>query len=195
MLIIRRRLLLIVAIGQLIIVAAQNNETHLDRLKTISEVQSEYLLNEEKLWQRIDQILENVQDIDETNVNKTIVDALKIHRTIFYDNTFESSSYWRSYLLYRIENFRDYLSNINDTLEENYRYLYDGSEQIIYKPLDIELWTRDTMFQRLKENSDGLYNLTVYQKDAIFDHIQTVRQSESNEHKHNLTISNLSVWH
>lgn len=162
-------------IGQLIATAAaQNGETHLMRLKTIAELQSEYLINEENLWQRIDVILNDVKDVDESSVNKTIIDVLNIHRPIFFDITFESTSYWRSYLLYRIEHFREYLSNINDTLEESYQYLYDASEHIIYKPSDIEMLTRDTKFHQLKENSDGLYNLTVHQKDVILDHIQTV---------------------
>lgn len=170
----RWRLFLIVVIGQMIIVAARNSEKPSNRLKKISELQSEYLSNEGKLWHRIERILNNTQHIDENDVNKTMIDALKIHRSVFYENTFETNSYWRSYLLYRIENFRDYLSNINDTLEENYKFLYDGSEQIIYKRSDTKLWARDTMFQRLKENSDGLFNLTVFQKDTILEHIQTV---------------------
>lgn len=178
MLLIQSKFLLILVIGQLI-VATRNNETHSKRLKKIAELQTEYLTHEENLWIRIDTVLNDVKDIDESSVNKTIIDVLKIHRPVFFDNTFESTSYWRSYLLYGIENFRDYLSNINETLEESYRHLYDASEQIIYKPSDIELLTRDTKFLLLKENSDGLYNLTVYHKDAISEHIQTVSQMKS----------------
>lgn len=163
-----------VVIGQLLMAVVQSHIPISIRPKTISEMHTEYLSNEDKLWQRIDQIFNDLANIDANSVNKTIIDALKIHRDIFFENTFETNSYWRSYLLFRIENFRDYLSNINDTLEENYRYLYDGSEQINYHAADIELWTRDTMFQRLKENSADLVNLTINQKDAIFDQIQTV---------------------
>lgn len=180
MFVIQSKLLWIVVIGHLIVATARrHNDAHSNRIKKIAELQSEYLTNEEKLWEKIDVILNDVKDVDESRVNKTIIDVLKMHRPVFFANTFESSSYWRSYLLYRIDNFRDYLSNINDTLEENYRYLYDASEQIIYKPSNIEQLKSDTKFLQLKENSDGLYNLTVYQKDTILEHIQTVSQSES----------------
>lgn len=165
-----------IVIGQLLMVAVQSHELISKRPQTISELQTEYLSNEEKLWHRIDQLFGDLANIDEIDVKETTIDALKIHRTIFFDNTFETNSYWRSYLLFRIGNFRDYLSNINDTLEENYRYLYDGAEHLNYHAADIELWTRDTMFHRLKENNDGLFNLTVNQKDAIFEQIQTVSE-------------------
>lgn len=170
----RMRLLIIIAIGQLHLITVQCNDTNEKRLNTISELQSEYVVHEEKLWQRIDGILADSPNINENKVKETWIEALKYHRTIFFDDTFDTNSYWRSYLLFRIANFREYLSNINDTLDENLRYLYDDSEQIKFNPADVELWTRDTMFQRLKENSNGLFNLTVIQKHTIQQHIQSV---------------------
>lgn len=168
------RLLIIAAIAQFLVLAVQCEKTDGKRLSTVSELQAEYIVNEENLWQRIDRVLADSPNIDEKTVKETWIEALKMHRTVFFDDTFDTNSYWRSYLLYRIANFRDYLSNINDTLEENYRYLFDDSEQIKFNPTDVELWTRDTMFQRLKENTNGLFNLTVIQKDTVLQHIQSV---------------------
>lgn len=150
-------------------------ELYSHRYRTINEIHSEYLSNNEKLWQQIDRVLGDTQNIDEKSVNETSTDVLKIHRNIFFENTFESNSYWRSYLLFRIENFRDYLLNLNDTLEENYKYLFTSDEQINYNPSNVELWTRISMFRHLKENSDGLFDLTVFHNDTVFQLIQNVR--------------------
>lgn len=175
----RTKLWAIVVIMQLIAVVVQcDNSNESKRLKTISELQTEYLTNEEDLWQQIDSILANDSstDIDvNRRVNETWIEALKIHQTVFFDDTFDINSYWRSYLLFRIANFRDYLSNINNTLEANYRYLFDeNNDKIQFNPTDIDLWTQHTMFTQLKENSDGLFNLTVIHTDTILKHIQNV---------------------
>lgn len=177
----RMKLWTIVAIVQFIVIAVQcDNLSELKRAKTISELQTEYLSNEEHLWQRIDSILANnaSSEIDvKMSVNETWIEILKIHQTVFFDDTFDINSYWRSYLLFRIANFRDYLSNINSTLEANYRYLFDeNNDQIQFDPADIDLWTQNIMFQNLKENSDGLLNLTVIHTDTVLKHIQNVSE-------------------
>lgn len=174
------KLWIIVAILQLIVVAIQcDNLNESKRPKTISEVQIDYLSNEETLWQWIDSILaSNSSDIDaDVKLNETWIKVLKVHQTVFFDDTFDINSYWRSYLLFRIGNFRDYLSNINGTLEANYRYLYDeNNDKIQFDPADINLWTHETMFQQLKENSDGLLNLTVIHTDTVLSNIQNVSE-------------------
>lgn len=177
-------LLLIAISGQFLTAAAQDESNK--RPITIAELQTEYLSSAEKLWKKIDQVLSDLQHIDEAGVNRTTIDALKLHRHIFFDDTFESNSYWRSYLLYNMENFRDYLSNTNDTLDENYRYLFDGSEQIHYNPSELEMWTRDTMFERLMENRRNLFDLTINRKDEIFQHIQTVSGVQRNAYLSNV---------
>lgn len=137
------------------------------RSKYISELYDYYLKTEERLWQRIQAARFQTSD-------EIIADIVNSHRNLFFDDTFESSSYWRSYLIFGIENLREQLSKINDTLENSCRFLFNGTEQSIYNPVDIELWTRDTMFRRLRDNSDGLFDLTVRRNDTIFQHIQTV---------------------
>lgn len=170
----------IVAFVQLAILSVQcENVGELQRPKTISELQIQYLSNEESLWKRIDRILTSNTSIDidiQMEINETQTEALKLHQTVFFGDTFDINSYWRSYLLFRIANFRDYLSNINATLEANYRYLFDGNnnDHIQYDPMNLELWTNDAMFQQLKENSDGLFNLTVIHTDTVLKHIQNV---------------------
>lgn len=174
----RIKLWMIVAIVHLIVIAVHcDNLNELKRPKTISEVQIEYLSNEENLWQWIDNILANNSSSDDIDVkiNETWNKILKVHQIVFFDDTFDINSYWRSYLLFRIGNFRDYLSNINSTLEANYRYLFDeNNDKIQFNPADINLWTHETMFQQLKENSDGLLNLTVIHTDTVLKHIQNV---------------------
>lgn len=178
-----------VIIAQIFIAAVHcEEESHSRKLKTLLELHKEYLSNEENLWQRINRILANSPNVDANILHQTSIEALMIHRNVFFENTFDTTSYWNSYLLFGIGHFRDYLTNINDTLEDNYRYLYDESEQIKFNPLDIEKWTHDTMFDRLRANSMGLYSLTVDQKDIVFQHIQTVsvarRQYSQNESFH-----------
>lgn len=169
------RLLIIVAVGQLLVLSVACEGASVKRLNTVSELQNEYVANEEQFWQRIDSILADSPNIDENVANETwIEELLKVHRSVFFDDTFDSNSYWRSYLLFRIANFRDYLSNINDTLEENYRYLFDDNQQIKFNPADVDRWISNTMFHSLKENSDGLFKLTVHHKDTVFQHIQSV---------------------
>lgn len=167
-----------------------DNFGEMSRPKTISELQIEYLSNEENLWKRIDGILfgnASVNSDVQMQANETWIEALKLHQIVFFGDTFDINSYWRSYLLFRIANFRDYLSNINSTLEENYRYLFDdnNNNQIHFDPANIELWTRDSMFQHLKENSDGLFNLTVIHTDTVLKHIQNVSKNiAESERKH-----------
>lgn len=170
-----RQGVLLLVICQLFVVIALCDESLSHRFRTINELQSEYSNNEEKLWQQIDRVLGDLQNVDEKYVNETSIDVLKIHRNVFFENTFESNSYWRSYLLFPIENFRNYLLNVNDTLEENYKYLFSGDENVIYNPANVEVWTRTSMFRRLKENSDGLFDLTEFHNDTIFQIIQNVR--------------------
>lgn len=173
----KRLWFVLIAIGQLFGRMVQCNE--LQRPKTMSELQNEYLTNEEMVWQQIDQyyteMINSTADTSPNNyANETWIEALNIHRSVFFDNTFDINSYWRSYLLFRIANFHDLLSNINSTLEENYRFLFDENEHIKFNPTDIERWAHESMFNQLKENSDGLYTLTVHQKDTVLQHIQTV---------------------
>lgn len=180
----RLKLWVIVGIVQLLVIAVQcDNLNELKRPKTISEVQTEYLSNEENLWQWIDSVLaQNSSDDYDAKVNETWIKALKAHRIVFFDDTFDINSYWRSYLLFRIGNFREYLSNINGTLEANYRYLFDeNNDKIQFDPADINLWTHESMFQQLKENSDSLLNLTVIHTDTVLKNIQNV----SEIHMHN----------
>lgn len=163
-------LLVIVLICQLLIVKCQSN-----RPKTIAELQAEYLAKEENLWQSIDQVLAN--HVDESAANAVVDDALKIHRSVFFDNTFETNNYWRSYLLFPIDNFHNYLSNVNETLEENYRYLYNEASEPKYNSSEVASWARDAMFLRLKQSSAGLHSLTVTQNDLVFHHIQNVSET------------------
>lgn len=148
--------------------AAHDDQTSKQtRPKYISEFYGDYLKTEERLWQRIQAAqFQTSEDI--------IADIVNSHRHLFFDDTFESNSYWRSYLIFGIENLREQLSNINDTLENNCRFLFDGAEKNIYNPADVEQWTRDAMSRRLRDNSNGLFDLTVRRNDTIFQHIQTV---------------------
>lgn len=184
----RINLWMIAAIVQLIVVAVEcDNLSELKRPKTISEVQTEYLSSEENLWQWIDSILANNSSDDgiDVKVNETWTKVLQVHQIVFFDNTFDINSYWRSYLLFRIANFRDYLSNINSTLETNYRYLFDeNNDKIQFDPADINLWTHETMFQQLKENSDGLLNLTVIHTDTVLSNIQNVSEISWKRNQH-----------
>lgn len=144
---------------------ASNGQT---RPKFISELYGDYVKTEERLWQRIQAAQFQTSDA-------IIADIVNSHRNLFFDDTFESNSYWRSYLIFGIENLREHLSNINDTLENNCRFLFDGAEKIVYNPMDIEQWTRDAMFRRLRDNRNGLFDLTVRRNDTILQHIQTVK--------------------
>lgn len=167
--VIRWRRLTIVVIGLLVIASA---ESDMKRPKTIAELQTEYLISEEKLWKKIDQVLGDSNHIDQKVVNETMIELGKVHQNIFFGNTFESNSYWRSYLLFGIENFRDYLSNVNSSLQQHYWYLYDDDGQISFKRWDICI--DQTSFHNLTENRNGLFDLTINRKDSVFHHIQTV---------------------
>lgn len=172
-----------------IVVAVQcDSLSELKRPKTISEVQTEYLSSEENLWQWIDSILaNNSSDGIDVKANETWTKVLQAHQIVFFDNTFDINSYWRSYLLFRIANFRDYLSNINSTLETNYRYLFDeNNDKIQFDPADIHLWTHETMFQQLRENSDGLLNLTVIHTDTVLSNIQNVSEITWKRNRHDV---------
>lgn len=166
--------IIFIIISHITLTTAEKSDISVNRPKYISELYTDYLKTEEKLWQRIE--LES-----ETN-NETIVDVITAHRNVFFSDTFESNSYWRSFLIFGIENLRDYLSNINGTLVENYGFLFDGTNKIIYDPMAIEQWTRNSMFQHLRENSNGLFDTTVQRKDVISQHIQTVRKPNKTKH-------------
>lgn len=150
----------------------QNQQSQ--RRHHISELQADYLKNEDNLWNRIEQALSDSHPSSDQYKNETFDDIVKLHRTIFFEKTFETNNYWRSYLIFGIENLRDYLLNVNSTLEENYGFLFDDSEQFTFDASKIEQWTRPTMFRRLKENTNGLFDLTISQKDTISQHIQNV---------------------
>lgn len=167
----QRILLLIVIIGQIIIATT---ESDVKRPKTIAELQAEYLMSAEKLWQKIDQVLSDAEHIDEQRLNETMLEAVRAHQNVFFENTFESSSYWRSYLLFGIEHFREFLSNANTTLQSHYSFLFDDDGQVRFKRWDICI--DQLSFYNLTANRNDLYDLTINRKDSILQHIQTVSQ-------------------
>lgn len=186
--IIRRRLLIIVVIGQLVIASA---ESDVKKPKTIAELQADYLISEEKLWQKIDQVLSDPKHIDEKSVNETMIEAVNAHQNVFFESTFETSSYWRSYLLFGIENYRDLLSNVNSSLETHYWYLFDEDGKIRFKRWDVCI--DQTSFHNLTENRNGLFDLTIKRKDSIFQQIQTVSMSLGNIKKMCVTFNNINI--
>lgn len=147
--------------------------------KYLSNLQSIYLEIETILWTRIDSFLKDskeIQNVEEilrrqNEISKAII---AIHKEVFFGDTFEMTSYWRSYLIYGIENLKEKLTTINDTLEENYGFLYDANQQnIIYDVSTIEQWTREAMFRRLRTNIDGLFDVTS-EKENVMQHIRNV---------------------
>lgn len=159
-----------IVIGQFLMFSAA--ESDVKRPKTIAELQKEYLINEENLWRKIDLVLNDPEHIDEKSVNETMMEAVQTHQKIFFEDIFETSSYWRSYLLFGIENYRDYLSNVNSSLEQHYWYLFDEDGQIRFKRWNICI--DQTSFHNLSESRNGLFDLTIKRKDLVFQHIQTV---------------------
>lgn len=154
---------------------ADDNQRHevpiIERVKFLSDLQSEYLNVVKHFWIRIEHDL-NLNDADDKN--NTIIDILKVHKEIFFGETRETTSYWRSYLILGIDKLRDRLTAINSTLDENYGFLYDASERIVFESSKIEQWTRESMFRRLQESIDGLFDITVH-SDNVMQHIKTVR--------------------
>lgn len=167
----QRILLLIVIIGQIIITIAEGD---VQRPKTIAELQAEYLMSEEKLWQKIDQVLSDAEHIDEQKLNETMLEAVNAHQSVFFENTFESSSYWRSYLLFGIEHFQEYLSNANTTLQYHYWFLFDDDGQVHFKRWNVCI--DQSTFSNLTANRNDLFDLTINRKDSILQHIQTVSE-------------------
>lgn len=157
-------------------VVAESEPSPIKRLPHISEVKVDYLNVADTLWQRIEQIHqdESHTQSDPATINDTIHSVLNAHANVFAGNTFETNSYWRSYLLFGIDNLRDQLTAINDTLDEARAHLYGSDNRIIFNVLDIEQWTRDSMFRRLTDNMDGLFQLSIQHKDSVFQHIQNV---------------------
>lgn len=149
----------------------------LPELRTIAELQTEYLKSEIDLWQRVEQILSDSQGTEENAVNQTIIEGLQIYRDVFFENTIERTSNWRSELLYPIENLYFHLSNINATLNETFHFIFDENQQVDYKPMDVSI--DSTTFRRLKENREGIFNLTINKRDAILRHVQEVRTLSS----------------
>lgn len=154
------------------------------RPKYMSELYSDYFNTEDRLWNRI--------QYETQSNNDTIYDIINSHRNVFFDDTFESNSYWRSYLLFGIEHLRDHLSNINNTLEENYGYLFDAADKIIFDVSQIEVWTRDTNIRQLRDSSNSLFDITIGRKDVVMQHIHTVSAPIN---KHFLIFSNICMSH
>lgn len=154
-------------------VVAESIPSTIHRSPQISEVKTEYFSAVDTLWQRIDQIHQHSAD-DVAAINNTINSVLDAHVNVLFGNTFETNSYWRSYLLFGIEHFRDQLTAINDTLDEAQSHLYGSDNRIIYDASNIEQWTRDAMFRRLTDNMDALLQRSVEHNDSVFQHIQNV---------------------
>lgn len=167
----QRILLLIVIIGQIINATAKSE---VKRPKTIAELQAEYLMSEEKLWQKIDQVLSNAEHIHEQRLNETMLEAVNAHQSIFFADTFESNSYWRSYLLFGIEHFQEFLSNANTSLQPHYWYLFDDDGQVRFKRWNVCI--DQSSFYNLTTSRNDLFDLTINQRDSILQHIQTVSE-------------------
>lgn len=160
-------------------VVGETMPSAIERLPHISEVKADYFNVADTLWQRIEQIHqdESHTQYDPATINETMHSVLNAHVNVFVGDTFETNSYWRSYLLFGIERFRDQLTAINDTLDEARAHLYGADNRIIFDTLDIEQWTRDSMFRRFTENMDGLFQLSIQHNDSVFQHIQNVSKN------------------
>lgn len=139
----------------------------------LSVIQLDYLSAVERFWNQIEELSHTKSDENAQQRKQLSDEIVATHRNIFFGPTRDTTSYWRAYLLYHIGNLRDHLDAINGTLEENYGHLYGGNDRVVYDPKDIELWTQPSMFRRLKENSDGLFQLS-QQTDIVFQHIRNV---------------------
>lgn len=154
------------------------------RPKTLAEVQADYFNIEKQLWERIENTANDSNFGGEVTISgrrtETSVAIATIHKEVFFAETFEMASYWRAYLILGIEGLRDNLSIINATLDENYGYLYDTTgERVTFDAAKIDEWTRETMFRRLKNSIDGLFDITSH-TDIVLRHIQRVRAMRFN---------------
>lgn len=141
------------------------------RTKTLAELYKEYFEIEKTLWERID----NSAIGSEQRKLETSAAIAAIHKEVFFAVTFEMPSYWRSYLILGIEGLRENLSIINATLDENYAYLYDADDdRVTLDVVKIDDWTRETMFQRLRNSIDALFDITSHSENVL-RHIQRVR--------------------
>lgn len=146
------------------------------RLKTLTEVQKEYFDIEKTLWARIENLANVSAHGNERKMETSLVIAA-IHKEVFFAVTFEMPSYWRSYLILGIDGLRDNLSAINETLDENYGYLYDAmDDRVVFDAAKIDEWTRDAMFRRLRSSIDGLFDITAH-SNYVLRHIQRVRNT------------------
>lgn len=146
------------------------------RSKTVAELYSEFFDIEKRMWQRIENTANGSTKFgdDSERKSETSVAVAAIHKEVFFAVTFEMPNYWRSYLILGIEGLRDNLSIINATLDENYGYLYDATDdRVIFDAAKIDEWTRESMFRRLKNSIDGLFDITAH-TDAVLRHIQRV---------------------
>lgn len=146
------------------------------RTKTLSELHKDYFEIEKTLWERIEHLANESSKYGDDAERKmeTSVAIAAIHKEVFFAQTFEMPSYWRSYLILGIEGLRDNLSIINATLDENYGYLYDSSDdQVVFNAAKIDQWTREAMFRRLKNSVDGLFDITAH-TEHVLRHIQKV---------------------
>lgn len=155
-------------------VTAVSSQSANERSPYIAEVKAEYFKVSDALWHRIEQMPSPQTPDDTANMNETVYSVLNAHVNVLFGNTFETNSYWRSYLLFGIENFRDRLTAINDTLDAAQAHLYGADNRIIYDALNIEQWTHDSMLRRLTENMDVLFQQSVQHNNSVFQHIQNV---------------------
>lgn len=163
--------------GQSVIWEEQNDAPapiRFPRLKNLAELHAEYFDIEKQLWSRIESSANASTRFDSERKMETSIAIAAIHKEVFFAVTFETASYWRSYLILGIEGLRDNLSIINATLDENYGYLYDDEARVIFDAAKIDEWTRDAMFHRLKNSVDGLFDITSH-SDYVLRHIQRVR--------------------
>lgn len=174
-------MLLVIGVVQLGVVLSESvdNAVENSRPKYLADLQSLYLDVEAILWTRIESFVKESAEVEQSDVieqrRKDIATAIiSIHREVFFGETFESTSYWRSYLIYGIENLKEKLSAINETLEENYGFLYDANKQkIVYDVSKVEQWTRQAMLRRLRDNVDALFDVTS-NKQNVIQHIRSV---------------------
>lgn len=159
--------------------ASESSETNRIHL---SELHQKYLQSETELWTKIGQLRDEFKN--ETNVEalamrrKSASEAIiAIHKEIFFRDVYESTSYWRTYLLLNFRNLRQCLGALNSTLEENYGFLYDASqERVSFERDQLDQWTRNTMFDQLKASTDCLVEIAT-NRTEVMEHIKTVRHS------------------
>lgn len=175
------KVLLVVSAVQLGVVFSESVEyaVQSSRPRYLADLQSFYLDAEALVWTRIESFVKDSAEAENSDAieqrRRDIATAIiAIHQEVFFGETFESTSYWRSYLIYGIENLKEKLSAINETLEENYGFLYDANRRaIVYDVSKVEQWTREAMFRRLRDNVDALFDATS-NKQNVMQHIRSV---------------------